>query len=242
MKKFGLLLVCIFLVVVGSIVGVYYFSQKDDVVEVKEPSKITTYEVTDQRILDILKLFDGPGCDTVIEDYLNDHTVYAKDISAVVASAVPWHRGDLGEQTKISLEEYTKYVQKYFGEDYLLKPKDGDALLCIWSYVESEKAFVKNPEPACGCIFNPSYSRYRIVKAVEKDSILEIDLRVAFYRESGPAFYADYEATRSISGMGIDDNLEFYAAAESFDEASLYRMTFEENAGNYVFVKAERVK
>ena len=121
MKKFILLLAFIFILVVGSIVGIYYFTNKDKTENTNKDNttnKIITYEVTDQKILDILQILEGPGCDMATETYLSDHTVYAKDIPSSIAAAVPWHRKDLENQDKVSLEQYTKYVQKYFGEDY----------------------------------------------------------------------------------------------------------------------------
>lgn len=244
MKKFILLLVFIFILVVGSIIGIYYFTNKDKTENTNKDNttKIITYEVTDQKILDILQILEGPGCDMATETYLSDHTVYAKDIPSSIAAAVPWHRKDLENQDKVSLEQYTKYVQKYFGEDYQFEPKKGDSLLCMWEYNEAEKAFIAIPKPACGCGPNPEYTRYRIVKAVQNNENLEIDLRVAFYRTSGNCFYADYEATRSIPGMGINEDLEFYASDEAFAQADLYRMTFKENNGNYVFIKAGKVE
>lgn len=246
-KNYIILFSSIFVVVVACVLGVYFLghkenTKKNDNTKKEETTETITYEVTDTKILDILKILDGPGCGTAVETYLNDHTVFAEDIPSSIAVAVPWHRGDLGEQQKISLEQYTKYVQKYFGKDYVFEPKEGDSLLCIWSYNSSEKAFIKNPEPACGCGPDPGYTRYRVVKAVQTGDKLEIDLRVAFYRESGNAFYADYEATRSIPEMGINDDLEFYDSDAAYNKASLYRMTFKEKNNNYLFISAELVK
>ncbi len=243
-KRFIFLLVGIFLVVVAAIVGVHFLlGSKDN----KEPDKkdkdekVVTYEVTDPKILDTLKIFDGPGCDTVIETFCNDHTVYAKDIPSGIVIATPWHKGDLGEQTKISLADYSKLVQKYYGKDYQLEPKKEDGLLCIWSYNESEKAYVKNPNPACGCIGDPAYTRYRVVKAVQTGDELVIELRVAFYRTSGDCFYEDYEATRSISTNEMKiDGMDFYDSDAAYSKASLYKLTFKEIDNNYVFLSSER--
>ncbi len=241
-KSFVLFLILVFVVVVSCIVGGYYWKNRQPEKNGGNDKKGSiVYEVTDSKILDILKIFDGPGCQTVVEEFLNDHKVLAKDISSNTAMAVPWKRGDLGEQTSISLEEYTKYVQKYFGEDYNFQPKDGEGLLCIWEYSASKKSFERNLDPICGCTLDPGYTRYRISKAVETDHVLEIDLRVVFYRSSSDSFYGDYEATRSLPGVGLNGVAEFYASEEAYAQADLYKLIFKESNGNYIFVSAERV-
>ena len=235
-KKIIILFLSIFVLTVGCILGVYLFTHKEEKKEEKNSKKeVITYEVTDNKILDILKMFDGPGCDSVIEIFINDHTVYANDIPSLIAASVPWNRGDLEKEgNKIPLEQYTKYVQKYFGNDYKFEPKKGDSLLCIWSYDENEKAFIKELEPACGCT-SAEKTVYRVVKAIEENDVLEIDLRVIFYRDSTNSYYADYEATRSIPTTDSFTD-------ESFNQSSLYRMIFKKINNNYIFVLAEKAK
>ena len=243
-KGFIFLLLGIFVVVIAAILGIHFLTQpkeEGDKDNKDKDQKVVTYEVTDQKILDVLTIMDGPGCDTVVETFCNDHTVYAKDISSSIAIALPWHRGDLEGKSKVSVEEYSKLVQKYYGKDYKLEPKKGDALLCVWYYDENENAYMKNPEPACGCTGDPAYTRYRVVKAVQTGDELVIELRVAFYRNSGDCFYEDFEGTRSIPTTEMRvDGMDFIDSDAAYSKASLYKMTFKEVDGNYVFVSSER--
>ena len=256
-KGSGLLIVLVIVLVVASLVGGFFIGtsgilvgkkeepgkkeeKKDTKKEEKEPV-VTNYAVTDEKVANLINNLDvgilDDSCKT-LEIYTNDKKVEVKDIPALkayrIAEAAEFF--DSGKQS-ISLDEFTKVVQKYLGKDYKFNPEDGlgKGHCMAYYYDASTKTFNKQ-ETACGGTCGPR-TNYNIVKAVDTDGVLKIDVKVIFASldEGKDAFYSDYQKTNKI-GTFEDDLSSLYS------KGSNYQFTFKLEDGNYVFVSSEPIK
>ena len=215
--------------------------EKDKKKEEKKEPVVTNYAVTDEKVSKLIDNLDvgilDDSCKT-LEIYVNNKKVEAKDITIqkayrIAESAEFFNSG----KQSVSLDEFTKVVQKYLGKDYNFNPSDGMGKGQCMSYVydASTKTFNKQ-ETACGGTCGPMPS-YKMIKAVDTDGVLKIDVKVIFASldEGKDGYYSDYAKTNKI-GTFEDDREALY------DKGSNYQFTFKLEDGNYVFVSSEPVK
>ena len=81
-----------------------------------------------------------------------------------------------------------------------------------------------------------------MVKAVDTDGILKIDVKVIFASldEGKDGMYSDYAKTNKIGTF--EDNNQDVTRQALFEKGSDYQFTFKLEDGNYVFVSSEPVK
>ena len=96
-------------------------------------------------------------------------------------------------------------------------------------------------EPACGGTSGPWGSVEKITKVTQKGNNLEMYVRVLFYDSASSSYYYDYNHTKKVSEIVLDDNTTL-ADIESFiSSGSLYKLTFKVKDDNYLFVSSEPV-
>ena len=201
----------------------------------EEETVVTNYAVTDEKVYKLIdNLMNGRNCDD-LENYANDKKVEVKDINNVKAYLIA-EKNDLFNSLKesITLDEVNKVVAKYLGKDYKFDPTtiDYKGSWCPqYIYDSSTKTFNKQ-ETACGWTCGPRTS-YKLVKAVDTDGILQLDIKVIFasVAEGKDGMYSDYLKTNKIGSY--EDQLE-----SLYLKGSDYRFTFKLEDGNYVFVSS----
>ena len=251
------IIILIIILVVGSLVGGYFIGanglistnkKSNDEVNDKNTNKdkekekekekepvVTEYDVTDEKVAKLIpNLVEGGfGCDA-IEEFISDGKVISNDIRGVRAFIMVQRNF---KKDEVTLDEYTKEVQKYLGKDYNFNPDtiDYNGFYCpLYKYDSITKKFVKQ-ETACGGECGP-HTLYKIVKAVDTDGTLVLDVKVIFSKFGSANLYADYNRTKSL---GYFDKLDFNTV---FDSGSTYKFTFKLEDSNYVFVSSELVK
>ena len=246
-----IIFICILLLACGSM-GTFIFMNKDKLF-VKENTDVTAdnnkkdkadseakevkvYEITDQKISNLIDqlIIGNMSCDT-LEQFANDRKVVASDVSADRAYDIAVFNKNSNISGTISLEELTKIIQKYLGKDYnfevdKLRQTKGT---CISHYYDSASKTVIPQETACGGTCGP-HTSYKIVKAVDTDGVLEIDIKVLFVDKNITGFYSDYNKTQLVSGFN-NNELEY-------EKGTTYKFIFKEEDGNYVFVSSEPVQ
>lgn len=234
-------IILVIILMIGCLVGGYFLNEsgilsgdKKDTEEQEEKEPVVTnYEVTDAKVAKLIDNLDrgilDDSCKT-IELYANDKKVGVNDITTQKAYRIAETDYYNSGKDSISLDEFTKTVQKYLGKDYNFNPADGMGKDKCMSYVYSaaSKAFNKQ-ETACGGTCGPR-TNYKLVKAVDTDGTLVLSAKVIFASSDG--FYSDYAKTNKIGSF--EENNETL-----FSKGSDYKFTFKLEDGNYVFVSSE---
>ena len=255
------LIILIIILMCGCLVGGYFINEKGLIKlgsekETKEEKKketkkeekepvVTNYAVTDAKVAklidNILQYKPGVMCGRITLLAM-DKKFGVNDIDNDGAWSIAMT--DLSGKDKITLDEVSNIIKKYLGKDYKFEPKSSYEAYCsgIYEYDESSKTFNKKPvEGGCGGSCGPAASNYRMVKAVDTDGVLKIDVKVVFGSEgvnngNQDAFYSDYARTNVI-GDANQNSIE-----DLYDKGADYQFTFKLEDGNYVFVSSEPVK
>ena len=247
----GFMVILVVLFLVGGVLGFAASKLLDEPVkesnteekEKKEEKKepvVTNYAVTDEKVANLIKNIDVGALENCngFEDYANDKKVESKDVSSLKAYRIGEREFYDSKKQSVSLDEFTKAIQKYLGKDYKYVPlTDGDEKDRCISYVydESTKTY-KFQQTACGGTCGPT-TDYKLVKAVDTDGVLKLDVKVIFasYEDGKMGYYSDYSKTSKIGTF--EESID-----PLYDKGSDYQFTFKLEDGNYVFVSSEPVK
>ena len=250
------LIILIIILMCGCLVGGYYINEsgvlnnisannskesknknKDTDKEGKEQTE-TIYETVDSKISGLIqKVIGGHSC-AELEKFANDKKITVNDISNLDAVLFVSFDFAKDNKTEVSLEDFTNQVQKYLGKDYKFDPTkiDFNSISCImYKYDATNKKFLKQ-ETACGWTCGPR-TNYKITKAVDTNGVLELTTRVIYasHDQGKDGYYSDYQKTNKIG------DFENYFDDSLFDKGSVYKFTFKDEDGNYVFVSSEPV-
>lgn len=202
--------------------------------------KVTEYDVTDAKVAKLvdhlLSLGIMESSCWAIENYAKDVKVEAKDVSNlsiyhIVESAEFYNKKD-----SFTLDEMNAAIKKYFYGDIKFDPTTIDykgASCPQYNYDSSTKTFTKQ-QTACGSTCGPA-STYKMVKAVDTDGTLKVDVKVVFAKDA-ENFYSDYKRTNLI-GTFDGTNLD-----ELLNKGGNYQFTFKNVDGSYAYVSSEPVK
>lgn len=252
----GLIVIIVLLLAVCIGLGGFVFINKDKLFSSNEPKEtkekketkkeekapvVTNYEVTDGRVADLIENLLRVGlykshC-RIVEFYANDKKVTPNDIENLMAYHLAEGAAAHG-QGSFSLDDMNKAIHKLLGKDYQFDPTSIDykGQSCpSFTYESETKMFVKQPT-ACGGTCGPATS-YKMVKVVDTDGILRIDVKVIFVSldEGKDGIYSDYAKTNKIGTLEEDREPLYSKGAD-------YQFTFKLEDGNYVFVSSEPIK
>ena len=244
-KKSSLgVIILIVILMIGCLIGGYFLNEsgilsgkKDTPKEEKEPV-VTNYEVTDAKVAKLIdNLMRNGGDCQVLKVYANDHKVIVNDITNEMAFRIAEKDIFNSGRESYTLDEITAIVQKYLGKSYRFNPKDqlGKGQCFSYSYDTASKKFIKQ-ETACGWTCGPS-STYKIVKAVDTDGTLVLNVKAIFTAYDGgkDGFYSDYAMTNRVGSY--EDNVD-----SLLSKGSDYIFIFKLEDDNYVFVSSEPAK
>lgn len=237
------LIILIIILMIGCLIGGYFlndsgiFGGKTEPEEENEPV-VTNYEVTDSKVAKLIdNLMRNGGDCQVLKVYANDHKVIVNDITNEMAFRIAEKDIFNSGRESYTLDEITAIVQKYLGKSYKFNPIDqlGKGQCFSYYYDAASKKFIKQ-ETACGWTCGPS-STYKIVKAVDTDGTLVLNVKAIFTAYDGgkDGFYSDYAMTNRVGSY--EDNVD-----SLLSKGSDYIFTFKLEDDNYVFVSSEPVK
>ena len=246
-------IILVIILMLACLWGGYYLSAKDiitigkdkaeeaapakNVVSDENEAKVTVYSTTDPKVSKLIEtLISGLGCAN-LEEFTNDKKVEAKDVSNERAFTMAQWEFYNANKDEVSVEEYTKEVHKLLGSDYNFNPEGEIKNACpSYEYDKTKKKFVKTPG-GCGGTCGP-HTIYQIVKAVDTDGVLDMEVKVLFFKEGVEGYFADYERTKQL-------NQTFETIVPlgfPFADATSYKFTFKDVDGYYAFVSSEPVK
>lgn len=180
------------------------------------------------------------NCGT-IEVFAKNKVVYANDINSLyAANTVTMNLSDNVDERPdtISLEDFTKEVKKYYGENYNFNVESLVNVqgLAYYKYVDGVfKKYSNNWGGTCGPV-----SSYRYSDAKKDGDNLEIYVYVVFNGLddnglSDGSYYVDYTRTKRIENFN-------WSYDDDYRKGSLYKFTFKLENDNYVFVSSEPAK
>ncbi len=200
---------------------------------VKE-SKTIVYNTTDKIVTESMdKILDfGFQCNNIERYAINKKYIVSDIPNQIAYSMVEFKEFKNKNISTITLDEYTKAVQKYLGKDYNFNPDEIDfsGYYCNQYNYDKETKTFSSVETTCGGICGPR-TTYQIIKAVEKDGQLDITVSVVF--SDGNKYYSDYEKQDVIVDHIYD------TTPIPFEEGTKYIFKFKLEDGNYVFVSSE---
>lgn len=245
------IIILVVVLMIGCLVGGYFLNEsgffnkdkenteekdKKDKKDDKEPV-VTVYDVTDEKVSKLISnLSRGLSCGTV-EEFVSSSKLEASSITNVRAYIIASNDYYREKKDTITLDEFTKTVKKYLGEDYNFDPNTlnlDDQYCPFYLYNSETKEFTKRQDIACGGECGPS-TTYKIVKAVDTDGILKLDVKMVFGPKEGDKYYSDIERTNVIGTFGED-------VEGMYEKGSNYQFTFKLVDDYYAFVSSEPVK
>ena len=226
-------------------------NEKSEVVEKVDNKKDDTkyIETTDKKVVSILDtIMNGLSHYSGIYDYFTDKKVTVDSLDEEIIQSVA---------LKVITDEFYKNNEHTSIQGYSFSANKYESIIkSIFDISKVENKSIKNcpnfdynadtktytaGEPACGGTSGPWGSVEKITKVTQKGNNLEMYVRVLFYDSASSSYYYDYNHTKKVSEIVLDDNTTL-ANIESFiSSGSLYKLTFKVKDDNYLFVSSEPV-
>jgi len=130
-------------------------------------------------------------------------------------------------------------ISKLFGKGYVYV--DDDIEMCPSISYDSTTGVYTVGAPGCGGTCAPSNQK-KLVNALMIGDKVELYVRVLFVKvenNNKVNYYGDFAKNKLVQVQYAEDGS---IALESFEAGSLYKVTFKEEDGNYVFVSSELSK
>ena len=265
-EKRGHGLIIFFLLIIIAILSVYICYEKG-LLEVKPKEKSVSktkvvekqkekdveeeqIEVLEVVSNDVTHLFNtlttGVGEYCGIWNYFQEEKVTTSDIPNELATSIAlnalYENGIAIDRkgTTFTKKQLNSQIKEIFGQDYEYENEDID--ICpTYTYDEENETYTTNEGKCKNTCTIPN--KAKIVKAYKKGNDIEIYARVLFAEknESFPAiYYKDFNKTSPLEtekSKVIDYNID----DETYAKGSLYKLTFTNENGNYIFVSSEFV-
>ena len=161
-----------------------------------------------------------------------------EDRSLIMVNLLYKKLGDTEGKTYTKKEIDNLYKQ-LFGTNVSIQ--HGNVKSCPSLTYDSTKETYTVGEHACGGTCGPFSTYGQVKKAVKTGDTIVLDVRVIFADYNLQKWYADYDNTKEIQ-VPNDPETNGPDPSSVMDQATLYKVTFKLEDGNYVFVSTEPVK
>lgn len=188
-----------------------------------------------------------------INYYYQDKKIFAGDLSNdlvfdIVLSQLYNDRKAQGELYPFSqigdgftVNELDEKITSTFGKNYSFTHRTINSCP-VFEYDSVNQKYVINSSPGCGGTCG-AMNLKKVVRALKNDQTIELYVRVLFAGGVDTTdYYKDYNKTQKVEGLEMDSNNFFPIESDNnVAKGSLYKLTFENEDGNYVFVFSELV-
>ena len=188
-----------------------------------------------------------------INYYYQDKKIFAGDLSNdlvfdIVLSQLYNDRKAQGELYPFSqmgdgftVNELDEKITSTFGKNYSFTHRTINSCP-VFEYDSVNQKYVINSSPGCGGTCG-AMNLKKVVRALKNDQTIELYVRVLFAGGVDTTdYYKDYNKTQKVEGLEMDSNNFFPIESDNnVAKGSLYKLTFENEDGNYVFVSSELV-
>jgi len=268
-KKNGSVIIIILLVTIILILGSYIVydkvlsnNEKDgSVIDEKNEEKSKKAEeenldVNGDLVVGLIgKITNAMGCTNLKDTYLTDGVFKASDFSnqdiysLALRSIYSEVEGDPATGTgfkDFSADTLEKAIAKIVGINY--KFTNNSYISCpAWDYDINSKTYKAPESTGCGCTTGPYHTIAKSIRALKIGKKIEIYQRVIFVDTLTGKGYSDSKKTKEIAGLVTNPTDEWGNSVNDIDEnnenninkGTLYKLVFEENDGEYIFVSSE---
>ena len=188
-----------------------------------------------------------------INYYYQDKKIFAGDLSNdlvfdIILSQLYNDRKAQGELYPFSqigdgftVNELDEKITSTFGKNYSFTHRTINSCP-VFEYDSVNQKYVINSSPGCGGTCG-AMNLKKVVRALKNDQTIELYVRVLFAGGVDTTdYYKDYNKTQKVEGLEMDSNNFFPIESDNnVAKGSLYKLTFENEDGNYVFVSSELV-
>lgn len=188
-----------------------------------------------------------------INYYYQDKKIFAGDLSNdlvfdIILSQLYNDRKAQGELYPFSqigdgftVNELDEKITSTFGKNYSFTHRTINSCP-VFEYDSVNQKYVINSSPGCGGTCG-AMNLKKVVRALKNDQTIELYVRVLFADGVDTTdYYKDYNKTQKVEGLEMDSNNFFPIESDNnVAKGSLYKLTFENEDGNYVFVSSELV-
>ncbi len=221
---------------------------KEEKVEKEEPvEEIEVLEVVSNDVKHLYEtLTTGLGEYCGVWNYFTEKKVTAADIPNNLATAIAlnslYKNGIAIDRTGTTFtsDQLNAKIKEIFGQNYNYENTNID--ICpTYTYNEETHIYTTGNGICSGAC--PTPNKAKIVKAYKQNDKLEIYVRVLFSNltEQVPnIYYKDFNKTQPIE-VNKTSPVEYQIDDDTFKEGSLYKMTFTNEFGNYIFTSSEAV-
>ncbi len=188
-----------------------------------------------------------------VNNYYQDKKVLASDLSNDLvfdiallqiyrekqAQGIEYPFSQIGDAFTAS--ELETKIRNTFGKNYSFTHRTINSCP-IFEYDSANQKYVINTPPACGGTCGPTNLK-KVVRALKNNQSIELYVRVLFAGgASATDYYKDYNKTQKVEGLELDSNTTFPIESDNnVAKGSLYKLTFSNEDGSYVFVSSELV-
>ena len=188
-----------------------------------------------------------------INYYYQDKKIFAGDLSNdlvfdIILSQLYNDRKAQGELYPFSqigdgftVNELDEKITSTFGKNYSFTHRTINSCP-VFEYDSVNQKYVINSSLGCGGTCG-AMNLKKVVRALKNDQTIELYVRVLFAGGVDTTdYYKDYNKTQKVEGLEMDSNNFFPIESDNnVAKGSLYKLTFENEDGNYVFVFSELV-
>ena len=212
-------------------------SEEDD-----DFSRVVSLDVDSDIIVKLMKYVD--------RNFLNEDKLKVSDISSqvVFVKSIPLVIEKYGE-TSVTGKEFNDVVSSMYGFSYPFKNESYTSELCVeYQYDEENDKYQYVGNSYCDntCLVPGGEDLIKAVKAERNSDVITITARVLFFKametDDGyrAKYYSNYAMTQEVSDLSVSGEYDLASnTTDNLSKGALYKLTYQMDQGNYVFVSSE---
>ena len=212
-------------------------SEEDD-----DFSRVVSLDVDSDIIVKLMKYVD--------RNFLNEDKLKVSDISSqvVFVKSIPLVIEKYGE-TSVTGKEFNDVVSSMYGFSYPFKNESYTSELCVeYQYDEENDKYQYVGNSYCDntSLVPGGEDLIKAVKAERNSDVITITARVLFFKametDDGyrAKYYSNYAMTQEVSDLSVSGEYDLASnTTDNLSKGALYKLTYQMDQGNYVFVSSE---
>lgn len=216
--------------------------ERREISEDDDFSRVVSLDVDSDIIVKLMKYVD--------RNFLNEDKLKVSDISSqvVFVKSIPLVIEKYGE-TSVTGKEFNDVVSSMYGFSYPFKNESYTSELCVeYQYDEENDKYQYVGNSYCDntSLVPGGEDLIKAVKAERNSDVITITARVLFFKametDDGyrAKYYSNYAMTQEVSDLSVSGEYDLASnTTDNLSKGALYKLTYQMDQGNYVFVSSE---
>ena len=216
--------------------------ERREISEDDDFSRVVSLDVDSDIIVKLMKYVD--------RNFLNEDKLKVSDISSqvVFVKSIPLVIEKYGE-TSVTGKEFNDVVSSMYGFSYPFKNESYTSELCVeYQYDEENDKYQYVGNSYCDntSLVAVGEDLIKAVKAERNSDVITITARVLFFKametDDGyrAKYYSNYAMTQEVSDLSVLGEYDLASnTTDNLSKGALYKLTYQMDQGNYVFVSSE---